>query len=262
MTGSAMIEPRLRAAVRELASTPRLLVALDFDGTVSPLVDDPYAARVLAAATEPVARLDALPNTWVAFVSGRPMESLVRVTESDESALLVGSHGVEVRLGGADIDLGLDADECRRLDVLGTALGDLVERTPGAVLEYKPVGFGVHTRLLHPDAVSAVHAEARVAAERIGGFLDRDGKDILEFAVRDATKGDGIELLRTHVGASAVLYAGDDVTDEDGFAVLRDGDLGLKVGEGRTKALHRVEDAYAVAEVLGLLADDRTRAGT
>ena len=46
----------------------------------------------------------------------------------------------------------------------------------------------------------------------------RDGKDMLEFSVRAPTKGDGIEHLREYTAATAVLYAGDDVTDEDAFA--------------------------------------------
>jgi trehalose 6-phosphate phosphatase len=61
-----------------------------------------------------------------------------------------------------------------------------------------------------------------------------------------------------------VLFAGDDVTDEDGFAVLRPeaGDLGIKVGTGETAAQFRVADERAVATLLTLLADARARAGS
>jgi trehalose 6-phosphate phosphatase len=75
--------------------------------------------------------------------------------------------------------------------------------------------------------------------------------------VRDATKGDGVERLREHVGATGVLYAGDDVTDEDGFAVMHEGDVGVKVGPGETKAEFRVADPDAVSELLGRLAAAR-----
>lgn len=258
MTGRTKSDAVLENAVRELASTPRLLVALDFDGTISPFVDNPYEARVIQDAAAPIARLEAFPDTWVAYVSGRPLDSLARVTESDERALLIGSHGAEERLDGGKVALQLDDHELRRIDLLGAALAELIERTPGAVLEKKPVGYGVHTRRADPSQVPAIHAEARDAAERIGGFLNRDGKDILEFAARDATKGDGIERLRQRLSASAVFYAGDDVTDEDGFAVMRTADLGLKVGEGTTMAAHRVGDIQAVAGVLNLLAEARS----
>jgi trehalose-phosphatase len=54
------------------------------------------------------------------------------------------------------------------------------------------------------------------------------------------------EALEVH----ATLFIGDDVTDEDGFAVLGSGDLGIKVGEGATKAAHRVADPHEVIRVL------------
>lgn len=257
MTERVTSDMRLVALLQRLASTPRLLVALDFDGTVSPFVDDPYAARVIPEAAASIARLAALPRTWVAFVSGRPLESLVRVTESDENAFLIGSHGAEVRLHGDDVAPAVDDDERRRLDELGAALSTLVAEMPGSMLEHKPLGFGVHTRSVDPMRVAEVHAESRAAAGRVGGFLARDGKDILEFAVRDSTKGDGIEYLRARVDASAVLFAGDDVTDEDGFAVMQADDLGVKVGEGPTRATHRVADVHEMAEVLRLLAAER-----
>lgn len=252
----------LRGALHELAETPRLLVALDFDGTVSGFVDDPYDARIIHQAIAPLAALERAPDAWVAFVSGRPLASLEHVTESDADALLIGSHGVEVRLTGGRVDLGLSQEESRRLRELGQALAELAHATPNLRIEHKPVGYGVHTRLLDPDLVPGVHARAREAAARIGGFLERDGKDILEFAARDATKGDGIRLLRRHVGATGVLYAGDDVTDEDGFAALRGGDVGIKVGPGATAAGFRVADPVAVADQLQFLADARARRGS
>jgi trehalose 6-phosphate phosphatase len=247
----------LAIALRHFARTERMLIALDFDGTVSAFVDDPSEARVLPQAADAIARLESLPNTWVAYVSGRPLDSLARVTASDENALLIGSHGVEVRLGPGLVDLGLDDDERRRLDELGAELGTIVERTPDAFLEHKPVGYGVHTRLVDRAAVPEVHAKARAAATRIGGFLERAGKDILEYAVRDATKGDGVDRLREHVSATAVLYAGDDVTDEDGFARMHGDDIGIKVGEGETAAQFRVADPATVAQVLTLVAQAR-----
>jgi trehalose 6-phosphate phosphatase len=248
------------AALAAIARTDRLLVALDFDGTVSPIVDRPAAARVLPEAVGAIAQLEALPHTWVAYVSGRPLDSLASVTEADPNALLIGSHGAEVRLDGGTVELSLSDDERDRLSELDAALTELVDANPGAMLEHKPVGLGVHSRLMDQHGVPALHAAARSAAKQIGGFLERGGKDILEFAIRDATKGDGIDVLRSRVGATAVLYAGDDVTDEDAFAKMREGDLGVKVGDGDTAAGFRVADPKAVAVMLGLLAGARAHA--
>jgi trehalose 6-phosphate phosphatase len=254
-TESAMA---LAEALKRLAATDRLLLALDFDGTLAPFVDKPRSARALPQAKAALDRLERVPDTWVAYVSGRPLVSLEEVTEADADALLIGSHGVELRFGRDGDALDLTDDEKATLARLGELLGAIVEATPGARLEVKPVGFGVHTRNLDPEVASSTNAAAYDAAAQVGGDLTvRDGKDILEFSVRGANKGDGIERLRERVGATAVLFAGDDVTDEDGFEVLRTGDVGIKVGEGDTAAQFRVADPETIATLLGMVADAR-----
>jgi trehalose 6-phosphate phosphatase len=253
--------PQAQAFARALATvarTDRLLVALDFDGTLSPLVDNPGSARVLPKAAEAIAVLERLPQTWVAYVSGRPLDSLAELTAADDGALLIGSHGDEVRIDGTTIELVLGDDERERLSALEIMLSALIDSTPNAMLEHKPVGLGVHSRLVERAAVPALRDAALAAAQAVGGFVVREGKDILEFTVRNATKGDGIERLREHVAASAVLYAGDDVTDEDAFAVMREDDLGVKVGDGATAAQYRVADPQAIGVMLSLLAGART----
>ena len=80
---------------------------------------------------------------------------------------------------------------------------------------------------------------------------------MIEFAVRASTKGDALERLRRHAGADRVFYAGDDTTDEDAFAVLRPGDVGLKIGAGDSLAGYRVRGPEDVPLVLGLIADAR-----
>jgi len=249
--------------VESIAAAERLLVALDFDGTVAPLVDDPSTSRVTPAAAEAIARLGALPATWVAFVSGRPLASLAQLTGAGPDALLIGSHGVEVSLRGRLADAELSDDERARMARLEAALIELVTAVPGARLEHKPVGYGVHTRLVErTELVAPLQQAAREAADAIGGFTTRVGKDIVEFSVRAVNKGDGVRMLRELLadeagGPVAVLYAGDDVTDEDAFAVLGEGDLGVKVGEGPTAATARVADVEAFATLLSELATVR-----
>jgi trehalose 6-phosphate phosphatase len=248
----------LGAALESLGRADRLLVALDFDGTLAPFVDQPLSARALPEAVAALQRLEALPDTWIAYISGRPLSSLEVVTEADQDALLVGSHGVEVRFGADGEDLDLTADERSRLAALGSLLEEVVARDPDIRLERKPVGFGVHTRLLGAGEAREVNEAAYAAARSVGGELTvRDGKDILEFSVREANKGDGIARLREHVRATAVLFAGDDVTDEDGFAVLGEGDMGIKVGAGETSAEFRAADPEQIARLLAELAQLR-----
>ncbi|MCU1528646.1 MAG: hypothetical protein JWP75_2409, partial [Frondihabitans sp.] len=93
------------------------------------------------------------------------------------------------------------------------------------------------------------------------GIVEREGKNVLEFSVRSASKGDAIKRLRSLAGSTAVFFAGDDVTDEDAFAVLADGDFGLKCGPGTTAARHRVDSPAGVVHVLEDLAELRAHLG-
>lgn len=62
--------------LRPLAEADVLLVALDFDGVLAPLQDDPTASRIVPASAEAIARLAALPDTRLALVSGRDVTTL------------------------------------------------------------------------------------------------------------------------------------------------------------------------------------------
>lgn len=271
------LEPGLLADLERIAATPNLLVALDFDGTLAPTVDDPEAARALPAARAAVVALAALPSTRVTVVSGRALASLERVAQLPSDILLVGSHGAELRIDGAESGPDLSAGELDLLARLYATVADVAARYPGVRIEEKPSGCGLHTRLVTPEVAAAAQAEALVAVAALGagnpagrrdgtdgagigpGIGERYGKDILEFTVRTADKGTALDVLRDRLAASAVLFVGDDVTDEDGFAALAAGDLGIKVGAGATAARHRVADPEAVAELLVLLVRLRER---
>ena len=105
-------------ALSTIAATSRLVVALDFDGTASPLVLDPMSARALPEVSVQVERLAALPDTFVAYVSGRSMHDLKIITEHDEDSVvaLAGSHGAQYWFPGAG-----DEDAPGRCDGGGSA---------------------------------------------------------------------------------------------------------------------------------------------
>ena len=254
---SRLPEPFI-GALRELARTRRLLVALDFDGTLAPEEDDPEQARALPEARAAVLRLLAMPNTRVALVSGRALKSLIRVSNLPDRALLVGSHGIELRLDSPDDQVSLNTAEFARVGVLGEVLGEVADAFDQVWLEEKPAGFALHTRLATERNSRFAHlvALSETAAE-FDNLTVRSGKDVLEFSVRSTTKGEAVEHLRKYTAATAVFYAGDDVTDEDAFAALGADDVGLKSGEGATLANFRVGGPIDVARAINLLADLR-----
>ena len=263
MTVDELAEPaRAAAALRALAQTPRLLVALDFDGTLSPLVDEPMSARMLPAARAAVDALVAAPDTTVALVSGRSMPDLRIIAEHDDDArvLLVGSHGAEHWVPGEGLLATVEDPEAVALrDRLRTAAEGLVARVPGAWIEPKTFGFAVPTRTVAPAQRAEVEAsvDALVAAEA-PHWRRRTGHHIVEYAFRDEGKDAGVAWLRERTDATAVLFAGDDVTDEDALRSLRPGDVSVRVGAGETAATVRVADIPELADLLRRLATDRT----
>lgn len=256
------LDADLQGALDRAADADRLLVALDFDGVLAPEVDDPDDARALPASLAALLALRELPGTTVALVSGRSLESLDRVGGMPTAVPLVGSHGLELRLSAEDAHPAVSAADAERVVALRSRLAPLVARVDGAWIEDKPAGLAVHSRLVaNPDDAAALGAavrEAAAAADR--GLTVRDGKNVVELSVRDATKGDGLRVLAERFSPDAVLFAGDDVTDEDALAVLGPDDVGIKVGSAPTIAPFRVVDPAAVAAVLEHLLDARRAA--
>ncbi len=72
-------------------------------------------------------------------------------------------------------------------------------------------------------------------------------------------KGIAIDTLRTQLSSSAVIFIGDDVTDENAFEKLHGPDIGIKIGSGTTQASHRVPDPETAVRVLALLSESRRR---
>ncbi|WP_241982903.1 MULTISPECIES: bifunctional alpha,alpha-trehalose-phosphate synthase (UDP-forming)/trehalose-phosphatase [Cryobacterium] len=257
----AGVPDKLAEALREISGAETLLVALDFDGTLAPHVDRPEEARAVEGTREAVQRLLDLPGVRVAFVSGRALVSLQHVAQPQSDVLLTGSHGIEVQLDTPEIELDLVAAELEQLDALAGVLDRIAGSTSGTWIERKPAGLALHTRLATPQDGLAAQRQAREQTEQLlPGLTIREGKNVLEFSVRASTKGEALARLRDHTGADRVLYAGDDVTDEDAFAVLREGDIGLKIGPGVSLAGYRVRGPGEVTEVLRLLADFRSAA--
>ena len=123
-------------------------------------------------------------------------------------------------------------------------------------VETKPASVALHVRNASDSDGAAALALATAAAESWDAHTTA-GKAVLEFAVIVTDKGEAIDILRNRCAATAVVFLGDDVTDEKAFARMRDGDIGIKVGPGDTLARFRVDTPADVAAVLQYLADAR-----
>lgn len=236
-----------------LARVPRLLVALDFDGVLAPIVPVPSDARPLPGSAAAIRALADLPDTTVALLSGRGLADLAEVSGFGPPVRLVGSHGFEFDEGGTVLDDG----QLARRDELVAELTRLVGGEPGVRLEAKVAGMAVHVRGASAEVAARVFDAVRSGPGARAGISVTPGKAVLDLAVLEVSKGSALDVLRERTAADAVFFAGDDVTDETAFARLRPGDVGVKVGDGETAAAHRVSDPGSVADLLLGLVDMR-----
>ncbi|MBP3045150.1 trehalose-phosphatase [Arthrobacter jiangjiafuii] len=247
----------LTRALERLAAADPLLVALDFDGVLAPLVEHADDARPLPASAAAVQALAALPRTFTALISGRALGSLRLVASPDPETLLIGSHGAEAWTGPNAQPLQLTPEQAHLLARARDAVNAVVKIHPGTWLEEKPAGVVLHTRSADDDVAAAAVDAARRRLGELDGVQVTDGKRVLETSVVHTNKGEGIRALRGLTGAAAVLFAGDDVTDEHGFAALQPGDVGVKVGPGDTRAPFRVASPDEFTAVLEMLLELR-----
>lgn len=253
--GSPALTEPLVADLRAFAALPRVLVAMDFDGTLAPLVDEPMEARALPGSEELLNELSGLPDTLVALVSGRALADLIELTRLTGAVVLVGSHGVEHSSGaGAPTR---DASEQARFAALDEDLATVLRDHPRARVERKPHSLVLHTRGLDPQETDAAVRAAEEVVTRHTGLVVTPGKDVLELATRHVGKGIALRDLAAEHAADSVLFVGDDVTDEQAFGVLTPRDLTVRVGPGETAARHRVDDEHQVQTLLRTLLELR-----
>ena len=191
--------------------------------------------------------LASLPDTHVAVISGRSLRDLAALSRLPPEVHLVGSHGSEFEPGFAQ-DLPDQVRSARRSVI--QQLDEIASRTPGAIVERKPASVAFHYRQAAPAAAAAAVKEILDAAATQPGVTAKHGKMVIELSLVDTDKGAALTRIRQQIGAEGTLFIGDDLTDEDAFAVLAGPDVGVKVGSGPTTAGFRVPDTDSVARLL------------
>lgn len=240
-----MIDGELVEALRRVAHYRRLLVACDYDGTLSPIVDDPSAAVPYAPAVAALIALADFAEVGAVIISGRSPETLAALVNTPSSVTLIGDHGARLS--------AVDAQARKKVAAVSDALAAAAGEFEGVMVESKSLGGAFHYRHA-ADPEGAANA-ARGIGVRLGTRVI-EGKQVVELLVGAGDKGAAIHQLRVERPYDGVVFFGDDVTDEDAFAVLGDDDVGVKVGDGATVARYRVTDPIAVADALETLCSE------
>lgn len=239
----------------------RIVLLLDFDGTLAPIVPRPEDAAMSAATRRAIERLRGR-GAEVAIVSGRGMAD-ARERAGIDGIAYAGNHGMEIE--GAGIRrIHAEAVSARpALQRIHDRVAAALTRFEGAWVEDKGLTLSVHYRQApaHADDVreavfSAVRGEPQLRTS--------EGKAVVEVRPRvDWDKGRAVEFLLEQLDPAPgvpVLYLGDDVTDEDAFTALRsrgagDGIVVADPPPARTAATAWLRDTMAVSDFLEALAE-------
>lgn len=253
------MDPRLTEDLRRAARTPVLLVASDFDGTLAELTSTPDAASADEFSLRALRALGRAPHTHTAVISGRALTELAgklgaTPVHGRGEMRLVGSHGIEIGGDAAPRLTEAQHDLMRRLRSL---VDELTARYPAALVEHKPASVSFHYRGLDKAQVSDALAQIESAIAGLDMIWRLDGVFVVELFVSRPDKGAALDAIRRRAGASAVVFFGDDLTDEHAFAALRPGDVGVKIGPGTTVATSRIATRADMAECLDVLLAER-----
>jgi len=221
-------------AIEALAEDPpRSGLVLDFDGVLSPIIEDPTLSAIPERVAATLARL-ATGLGLLAVLSGRPVEFLaerVRVT----GVRLLGSYGIEQISDGVR---RIDPEARTWLGPVQEAsrvLRDLLAASPGIRVEEKSVSVAVHWRQA-PDRAAAAdevrRVTARIAAET--GLRLEPGKLVEELRPPlDVDKGSAVSALMATEKLTTIAYAGDDLGDIPALLAVREaGGYALVVDHG------------------------------
>lgn len=243
--------PRVHLAcygVLLMSNLPKLLTQgsalfLDFDGTLADLAPRPDAVDVPGDLARLLDRLHAHLNGALAVVTGRAREDIEPMLSPwrwpaafEHGALRVSAHG------------DVAAHRPPGLDRAVAAAQHLVARHTGLLLEIKQTSMALHFRQT-PSLENLCTETLSRAIDRDSGLQLLRGKAVVEVKSTGVNKGLAIQAFMNEAPFAGRLpvFAGDDVTDEAGFAVVqRLRGAGIKVGAGTSCALHRCKNPEAL----------------
>jgi trehalose 6-phosphate phosphatase len=237
---SLLLLDAIEEVSERIIQAPHLMLCLDFDGTLIPYADNPADVVVPPEVRRILVSLVKRPRTSLALVSGRGLSDLQgRIDIS--GAIYAGNHGMEISGDGIRF-VEPTAVKCRpELQALAEDLSARLRGISGIIVEDKGLTLSVHYRRVEQSQEETVRRLVHDALARTSHpFHLTGGNKVFEIRPRvDWNKGTAVTWIedRLDISEAEILYAGDDLTDEDAFAALPEG-ITIKVGACLATAAH------------------------
>jgi alpha,alpha-trehalase len=230
-------------------------VFLDYDGTLTPIVENPADARLSETTRTVIRRLS--EQYSVAIISGRDLADVQRMVDIKEIAY-AGSHGFDISgPGGQYRDQEKGTAYLPALDMAESELSEALKDIPGARLERKLFAIAAHYRQVDRGKLGELEKRFDEALSNHPQLRKTTGKEIFELRPNvDWDKGRALlhllEVLYADSSRVLPVYIGDDDTDEDAFRAIGDRGIGIVVGTGKrpTAAHYALRDTDETTEFL------------
>lgn len=250
-----------RDLVERILSLPRpILVALDVDGTLSPIVRNPDMARIPEPTLDALAGLSAIDDVVIALVTGRDLGSLGGMERLEGIWRAVEHGGVVLAPGEQPAERTLTDQQRDALDRFRKWTAD---GAADAFVEYKPQAVAIHVRRIaerDPGRAEQLLAEADALAKQLGLHVRR-GRALREAEAVPSDKGAAVAEILRRSGAASVLFAGDDVTDFPAIELAASHGIGVFVrsNERRVSPTEGAVVVDGVEQMASVLGDLRER---
>ncbi|WP_298141926.1 trehalose-phosphatase [uncultured Acinetobacter sp.] len=222
------------------------MLYLDIDGTLAEFQLDPKDSFIPSHTLELLNGLITL-DIPVILLTGRCLTEAQKLAQGLKLDIAA-SHGLDIYLN--------QKREAPNLDL--AVIQDLQQRVTQACkgmalrLEYKDYAIALHYR----EYPQSAHCVEQIAQKLVHGFPDfylKKGQYVWEIAPKAANKGHAIQRIQHALALQHAhpIFIGDDVTDEDGFAMVNSlGGSSIKVGQGETQASYRVHNIQQCTDFL------------
>jgi len=254
-----MIRPLFDAASEidaAIGRAPHLLLCLDFDGTLTPLVDDPADVHLAPHMERVLRALAQHERVSLALISGRNRNELQGHVGMPD-VIYAGNHGLEISGPGFVFIEPEAAAQTDALKRLAKALAKDIEAIDGAFLEDKGLTLSVHYRMVDAADREKVRRVVETAMASAGHpFRMTQGDQVYEIRPEmEWNKGSAVAWIKQQAGQpdALLVYVGDDATDEDVFAAFPEA-ITVKVADpAETAANYRLEGPADVRRFLDWL---------
>ena len=205
---------------------------LDYDGTLTPIVESPDKAILSGDMLSLIVKLKEIMP--VAIITGRSLKNIMDIFKIN-NMIYAGNHGAEIWDGNNTVLENRGSKSMQTMDKIVKELKDALLPIKGVIVEDKGITSSIHFRMVaSEDICKMLNIFWSIANSYKGLFRITSGKKVFEIRPHGMwNKGDAVRWIWKHFGESRTpVYIGDDITDEDAFKVIKG--RGIRISVGRS----------------------------